>query len=375
MFSSQRCIVIMFLILLAVLFLFALAGMWYLVSRFHKFQVIKRVAERSRVLSWIFAVIPVAAIACFAFIGITALVVIILHLVLIWLLCDLAAYIIKKVRGKQFKYNYQGIAAIVITAVYLSIGWYFAHHVYQTNYTFYTDKDIGGDSIRVVAIADSHIGMTLDGEDFAEQMERVQQTNPDVVVIVGDFVDDDTETDDMIEACRALGGLDTKYGVYFVYGNHDNGYYRYRNFTSQELRTALTENNVTILEDESVLIDGRFYLIGRKDRSIPGRSAAADLTDKLDSSKYRIMLDHQPNDYAGEESANVDLVLSGHTHGGHIFPAGLIGLAMGANDKVYGTEQRGNTTFVVTSGISGWGIPFKTGAISEYVVIDILPGE
>lgn len=66
-----------------------------------------------------------------------------------------------------------------------------------------------------------------------------------------------------------------------------------------------------------------------------------------------------------------DLVLSGHTHGGHIFPAGLIGLISGANDKVYGAEHIDNTDFVVTSGISGWAIPFKTGTISEYVVIDI----
>jgi len=66
-----------------------------------------------------------------------------------------------------------------------------------------------------------------------------------------------------------------------------------------------------------------------------------------------------------------DLVLSGHTHGRHIFPAGLIGLISGANDKVYGAEHIDNTDFVVTSGISGWAIPFKTGTISEYVVIDI----
>ena len=86
-----------------------------------------------------------------------------------------------------------------------------------------------------------------------------------------------------------------------------------------------------------------------------------------------IMLDHQPNDYAAEEASGVDLVLSGHTHGGHIFPAGLLGVWMGANDKTYGYERRGGTDFFVTSGISGWVIPFKTGCISEYVVIDIVP--
>ena len=83
------------------------------------------------------------------------------------------------------------------------------------------------------------------------------------------------------------------------------------------------------------------------------------------------MLDHQPNDYDAEAQSGADLVLSGHTHGGHMWPAGLIGLAMGSNDRVYGTETRGETTFVVTSGISGWAIPFKTGTHSEIVVIDV----
>ena len=73
-----------------------------------------------------------------------------------------------------------------------------------------------------------------------------------------------------------------------------------------------------------------------------------------------------------EAAAGADLVLSGHTHGGHVFPAGQIGMLMGANDCLYGTQRRGDTDFVVTSGISGWGIPFKTGAISEFVVIDII---
>ena len=95
------------------------------------------------------------------------------------------------------------------------------------------------------------------------------------------------------------------------------------------------------------------------------------LTSGLDVSKYMIVLDHQPNDYANEADSPVDLVLSGHTHGGHIYPAGAFGLLIGANDRVYGTELRKGTRFVVTSGISGWAIPFKTGCFSEYLVIDI----
>ena len=103
---------------------------------------------------------------------------------------------------------------------------------------------------------------------------------------------------------------------------------------------------------------------------VRGYSAEALMAD-IDDSKYVIMLDHQPNDYDAIAKAAPDLVISGHTHGGHIFPAGPVGLLMGANDAVYGLETRENTSFIVTSGMSGWEIPFKTFCVSEYVVIDI----
>ena len=84
-----------------------------------------------------------------------------------------------------------------------------------------------------------------------------------------------------------------------------------------------------------------------------------------------LMLDHQPNDYAGESSAGVDLVLSGHTHGGQLIPITKVGEWIGANDSTYGHQKRNATDFIVTSGISDWALKFKTGTRSEYVVIKI----
>ena len=118
-------------------------------------------------------------------------------------------------------------------------------------------------------------------------------------------------------------------------------------------------------------LDREFDLFPRRREAV--YRAAAAIRENEPLARYTVLLDHQPNDYANEAVPPVDLVLSGHTHGGHIFPAGQIGLLTGANDRRYGTERRGDTDFVVTSGISGWAIPFKTGTWSEYVVIDVLP--
>ena len=245
-----------------------------------------------------------------------------------------------------------------------------AHNISITHYSVKTDKNIG-ESLRIVGISDSHLGITLDGEAFARQMKRVQDLGPDAVVIIGDFVDDDSKKEDMIRACKALGELKTRYGVYYVYGNHDDGYFRYRDFSASELRKTLTDNNVVILEDQSVVVDGRLCIIGRKDRSDSERADIQSLTKNLDKKIFSVVLDHQPNDYENEAASEVDLVLSGHTHGGHIFPAGIIGLLSGANDREYGSEVRDKTTFIVTSGISGWAIPFKTFCFSEIIVVDI----
>ncbi len=361
----------MWLVLFGGMFVAALLGVFYLITRFHKFGFMQRLAEKHRALSWGLSVLPVAAVFLFNIINIYASIVVLLHLMLIWAICDLVTFIHRKRTHSGGRRYLAGGVALAVTAVYMGAGWFFAHHIFETDYRFNTPKELGTERLRVAQFADSHLGITLDGEKFAEQMERIQAQQPDVVVLVGDFVDDDTEKADMIRACKAMGELDIKYGVYYVDGNHDKGYGNYRDFTIDELYAELEKNDVTILKDEAVLIDDKFYLVGRNDKTDLERADIAALTADLDPTKYTIVLDHQPNDYDAESKTQADLVLSGHTHGGHIFPAGYLGLAMGANDRVYGTEFRDDTTFVVTSGISGWAIPFKTGCISEYVIIDI----
>lgn len=78
-------------------------------------------------------------------------------------------------------------------------------------------------------------------------------------------------------------------------------------------------------------------------------------------------------DYEAQKDANVDLVLFGHTHGGQLFPLMTIEnhSNIAEDDRVYGYEKRGNTNFIVTSGIADWVIKFKTGCKSEYLLISI----
>ncbi len=360
-----------FAVMFGAMFIISIFGAWFISGRIRKYNKIKELGKKGIALS---VVAPILLFALLCFIpkfGFAVTLIIFMHLLVALSLCVSAGFVIHKFLGKKRCHFAEDITAIYILVIYLGIGWFLAHHVFETSYTFETQKDLGQENLRVVQISDSHLGITLDGEDFAEYLQEIQGLNPDVVVITGDFVDDDSEKEDMLISCKALGELKTTYGVYFVFGNHDEGYFNSRSFSVDELRASLEENGVKILEDESVLINDSFYIIGRNDRSYTNRESMESLVSRLDKSKYMLVLDHQPSDFDAQAEANVDLVLSGHTHGGHIFPAGIIGVLMGSNDLAYGTEVRGNTVFEVSSGISGWAIPFKTGCISEYVVIDI----
>ena len=303
-------------------------------------------------------------------------IVCIVYFALAWLICDFIFFLAAKLRKQPFKRYYSGFCAVISALAALICGWYLAHNVWRTEYNLVTAKNI--ENLKIVMFADSHIGTTFNADKFAEYIATMQAENPDAIVIVGDYVDDDTSLEDMISSTRALGSLQTKYGVYFVFGNHDKGYYgaSHRGFSADELVARLQNNGITVLRDETALIGDAFYIIGRRDFSEVKemhhqRKSMAEITAALDMNKYSIVLDHQPTDYAAQAKSGVDLVLSGHTHGGQLWPFNQVGKWIGANDRIYGYEKRNNTDFIVTSGISDWAIKFKTGTKSEYVVLNI----
>ncbi len=353
----------------------------YLIKRVKRFYVVKKLAKgRSLYFNLIgisfVALIFIVSTLVFSFFN---AIIIVIHLVMFWLIIDGLSAVIKKLsksKKNETKLYYEGIIAIFVTIVYLGAGLYLNYHVWEKDYELSTDKNVG--NIRIVQFADSHVCTTFDGEGLNEYVDKMNELNPDVILITGDFVDDGTDKDNMIAACKALSRLKARYGVYFSYGNHDKGYYgSTRGFSASELEAELTKNGVIILQDETVLIDDRFYLVGRIDRSESERengserSSMKELMANLDYDKYIVVLDHQPHDYKAQSESEADLVLSGHTHGGQLFPITYVGEWTGANDATYGLRRINDTDFIVTSGISDWEIKFKTGCKSEFVVIDI----
>jgi len=358
-----------YLLLLIVVFILLILSVIYIVKLSNRF--LKKYFTNNYI-TWVLSFVPILLLILGLFINTVNAIVVDIHLIILTAFIKLIFFIVKKITKKEFSEYFILSLGVVITLLVLIPAYYQAYDVKQTEYLVYTTKDIGNDKFRIVQISDSHIGTTFNGKEFGKYIEDINKLNPDIVAITGDFVDDNTSYVDMVAASSSLGELKTKYGVYFIYGNHDKGYFSNRGYNGKDIKKELNKNDVIILEDNLVEITDNIILIGRQDNSVYDRADIIDLTKNIDKSKYIITLDHQPNDYENEVKSETDLVLSGHTHGGHIFPIGQFGVILGANDKIYGMEKRDNTTFIVNSGISGWAIKFRTDSIAEYAVIDII---
>ncbi len=352
----------MIYILLFFILLVIVLTIVYTIHRFKNLSYLKNMKETKNATYRLTISIFCIVLAVALFLDFMNTIVILLHFVLISLFIDLILKLFKKCT-----YDIKTLVAIIITVAYLSYGFFTAYDVKKTTYNLTTNKNV---NIKIAQISDAHLGTTFDGKGFKKYVEEIVEQKPDLIVITGDFVDDDSTKKDLKVALGAFKDVKIKYGVYYVFGNHDKGLMGSRDFNEKELREELEKNNVRILEDSVQELDN-IVIVGRQDKSVSNRAPAYSLINNLDKDKYIIVLDHQPNDYEALAKTNADLVLSGHTHGGQMIPLGYIGLLMKANDKVYGLEKRKNTNFIVTSGISGWAVEFKTGAISEYVIVNI----
>lgn len=302
--------------------------------------------------------------------------VVLLYLMLFSLAMDLANHLVKRLSKKPHSrwtaLWRTGLVPIVCTALLFSYGYWNMQQIHETDYTVLTQKSIRDEGYRATLLSDLHFGTTMDTEKLQTVCDRISDTKPDFVVLAGDIFDEGTTKGEMLAAVKALGGMQSRCGIYYVFGNHDqNDYVRHKSYTADELRKALTDAGICVLEDERVRIGGDLTLIGRRDRSETDREPAAALLQNVNQDDFLILADHQPKDLRESREAGYDLELSGHTHGGQIWPCGIIADLFNPAHVSYGQHTHGNYQLIVTSGVAGWGYAVRTEHHCEYVVIDI----
>lgn len=316
-----------------------------------------------------------------------------LYTLVIILLADFGRILLKYVFHASWihsrtAFTVAGAICVLLILLLSACGIFHAKYIKTTSYDVIINKTIPErTSMKVVLLADTHFGYNAGVLHARELVRKINKQKPDLVCIAGDIFDNEYDAIRNPEKLeKTLRGIKSTYGVYACWGNHDLNEEILAGFTFKHkdgdlsdikdprMKKFLKDSNIHILEDESVLINDQFYVIGRKDASLTEkihetRKAPAQLTEKLDRDKPIIMIDHQPKELQKLADAGVDLDLCGHTHNGQTFPGNFTIKLMWENPC--GLLSKDNMTNITTSGAGVWGPAMRIGTDSEICSINI----
>ncbi|MEU7717664.1 metallophosphoesterase [Streptomyces tibetensis] len=216
---------------------------------------------------------------------------------------------------------------------------------------------------RIAVVSDVHLGPVL-GRGFAQKVvDTINGTQPDLIAVVGDLVDGSVK--DLGPAAAPLARLRARHGSYFVTGNHE--YFSGAEQWVEEVRRL----GIDPLENARREMP-YFDLAGVNDIAGEDEGQGPDFAKALgdrDTARACVLLAHQPVQIHDAVEHGVDLQLSGHTHGGQLWPGNLI--AAGANPTLAGLDRYGDTQLYVSRGAGAWGPPTRVGAPSDITVIEL----
>ncbi|MDQ0685843.1 putative MPP superfamily phosphohydrolase [Streptomyces achromogenes] len=216
---------------------------------------------------------------------------------------------------------------------------------------------------RIAVVSDIHLGPVL-GRGFAQKVvDTINATQPDLIAVVGDLVDGSVK--DLGPAAAPLSQLRARHGSYFVTGNHE--YFSGAESWVAEVRRL----GLTPLENARTEL-AWFDLAGVNDIAGESEGQGPDFTRALgdrDTARACVLLAHQPVQIHDAMRHGVDLQLSGHTHGGQLWPGNFVAAA--ANPTVAGLERHGDTQLYVSRGAGAWGPPTRVGAPSDITVVEL----
>ncbi|WP_020669557.1 metallophosphoesterase [Amycolatopsis nigrescens] len=221
---------------------------------------------------------------------------------------------------------------------------------------------------RIALVSDIHLSALL-GRSFTQRVvDTINSQRPDLIAVCGDLMDGSLQN--LAAATEPLRELRATQGSFYVTGNHEY-YYAYAEWIDH-VRTLgirpLLNERVTITHN-----GGAFELAGLTDPEAERAEAEQpDVAKALrgwDRQRSVVMLSHQPRNLDEARAEGVDLVLSGHTHGGQLWP--FTAIVSGTQVSVTGLSQHGDTQLYITNGAGFWGPPVRVGARPDITIVEL----
>lgn len=293
-----------------------------------------------------------------------------LYLFLLVLLLDLILLInrlfrivpLESLKSRSFRSG--GLLVVVCCSLAIVVGGIINFNtIRRTEYQItIPGRSSGLSHLRIAFVSDFHLQESTGihfVEKFASEIERIK---PDLMLYGGDIVEGDGKDEKIADFERIFSSIRAKYGVYGVLGNHEH-------YAGQDKGSFFNNSGIVMLRDSVVISGNSFVLAGRNDSHTRTRKSVEEIMGAIPDSLPVILVDHRPTVISQIGRHSPDVVLSGHTHNGQLFPINLI--TRRVYELSHGYMKKGETHFFVSSGIRLWGPPVRTTGKSEIIVIDI----
>ncbi|MWN05308.1 metallophosphoesterase [Gilliamella sp. Pas-s95] len=286
--------------------------------------------------------------------------------------------IVRWLSKKKVKPNlWLKIVYIVASVLLFCFGHEMAISPKIVHYQVKIDKPAKVEHLRIVQLSDIHLNELTTNRFIQQMVDKVNKLNADFVVITGDTLDKYLKPFTQNSFDKQFQQLRSKYGTYIIFGNHEYLATNQENNREEDIINAFRQAGMKVLKDDIIYFDDiGVTLVGRDDfssfRYNVNRASLSDLIMFTNTDSPVILLDHQPKDLNEPEKLGVDLMISGHTHAGQIFPINIIEKLMYKNTYGFYRKEDDHFNSIVSSGYGFWGPPIRLMTRSEIVVIDIV---
>ncbi len=256
--------------------------------------------------------------------------------------------------------------AVFLSFVFVAYGFVDAQQIRIKKLEIAISQNLpNGGKIRIVQISDVHVGLIIKEKRLQALVDKIEEAKPDILISTGDLLDG--ELNNVLPLAAMFRQIKPKFGKFAVTGNHEYyaGITKSLEFTRQAGFEVLLDEAREVAGINIVGIDD---ITGRRSVIVNENSRSTKTMPGINNDKFVLLLKHQP--YVNKAD-NFNLQLSGHTHGGQIFPFRLItGLFFKNNYGYYDLEK--NKAIYVSRGVGTWGPPVRIFAPPEITVIDLI---